>query len=316
LSVFYWFGDFFLKKDGVFRKKDGKPRYNRIALVLVYVGLLAFSLVTGSVLGYIVAVVVPLGMLETLRKNSLVRGLVKEHTFRNADGTLRRGRVTLLIAYLALVVYSVVVGSVPDFIIVTIILVGMFETRRREKQRAYKAKLIAKARREGLTKRPKYLGPYLLPDEGKVRWEDTKDPIVVLPWKIVIVVAAVVLLAGIAFSIATLNAAPFLICFVISVGAAGFAGWKILVWWCEWRAITSGKNGRLIVITGVISKKVAYVKITDIKTASYKQPAGRAVAGIDAKDFVVDSPAQDDQVKAIPFVRGRDVVRVSEYLNE
>jgi hypothetical protein len=316
LSIIYRIGDFFLKKDGVFRKKDGKPRYRRIALILAYIGLLIFSLVTDSTLGYIVVVAIPLGMLETRREKSRVMKLVKEDTFRKADGTLRYFRVTLLLAYLALLAYSVIAGSVSDFIVVVLILLGMFETRRREEQRTYTAKLIARARRENLTKRPRYLGKYLLPNEGKVRWEDNKHPIVILPWKIVIAVAAVVLLIGVILSIVTLNVAPLLFCFVISVGASGLAGWKILAWWCEWRAITSGPNGRLIVITGVISRKVAYVKISDIKTASYRKPASRALAGIDAQDFIVDSPAQDDQVKTIPLVRGSDVNNVSAYLNE
>jgi hypothetical protein len=307
-----WFGDFFLKNGGTFRKADGTPQYRRIVLLLMYIGLLVYSLVAGSIFGYVLVGVIPLGVLELRRRNVRVKEI-----FLRKNGDPRYLRIALLLMYIALVANTLATGTILGYVLVGLVPLGVLEQQRRAKQKADKRLLIAKARRENLTKRPEYLGPYLLPSEGKVRWEDTKDPIVVLPWKFTLkIVAPLVFVLGSVGSIVSANVAPVLFGLVVALGAASLAGWKILVWRSEWRAITSGSDARLIVITGVISKKVAYVKISDIKTASYTKPAGRRIGGIDAQDFIVDSPAQDDQVKTIPFVRGRDVNRVSEYLNE
>jgi hypothetical protein len=236
----------------------------------------------------------------------------------------------MILAWIGLFIYSLVAGYTFGIIICVFIALGIADKRRRAKQIAYRHRLIARARRESHTSRPRYVGPRLIEYEVKdsdktkieeVVWEGPRHKIVVAPW---IVLCVFALLVGIAGSLYTLNVIPF----VLGLIVAGFAGWHIMQWKLEWRLITKGgpKGGRLVVISGpgryvdndgkrrfkIVS--VGMVNIADIVTASISKTASSVIAGIPMERIEIDTRAQHEKVQALPDVPQDEVPLVIKLL--
>ena len=88
--------------------------------------------------------------------------------------------------------------------------------------------------------------------------------------------------------------------FVFLFLPVGYFIWKWLDWWCERLVVT---DRRLLMISGVLSRKVAVMPLRKVTDLTFKRPLiGRMFARYGWGTFIFESAGQDQALRRIPFV--------------
>jgi len=144
---------------------------------------------------------------------------------------------------------------------------------------------------EGVTKRPRRLGPHLLAHE-RVVWEGRQHPVSVMHWWGLIALTQVVSVMAAAY---TGNGMVFA---VLWLAGTGLGGWQILNWWHDWIAIT---NWRIIQVRGIFAMQILIMPISQLVNLTIRIPLeSRILAFWGATPFGTLDLETAAQIESIP----------------